>query len=288
MKLFKLLPLITCLSFIGCGESATESNKVEQASTAKVEQVQSNQAERKPTANQEYVSPLPDDAPIYKVATMGTYAPFTFKDESGLVQGIDIDIIRAIGESEGFKVEFYPDSWQKLFPSVVEGKRDLVISAVSYSNERAGKYSLSKPYLFVPPAIAYKKSKFKIKKLADLERLRLGSLKDTVQTKDVKAKVQNVTIIPAKTSYLAYTQLIRDESDAIIGDMQELQYRNVQYPDHELTVVPYRTKEDPSSHFVIMANKGNTELMKKINAGIDKLKAQGKIAEIEAKWLNGI
>ncbi len=285
MKLFKVLPLIACLGFVGCGESTTESNKAEQTSTNKVEQVQTEQAKKESDTNQEYVSPLPDDAPVYKVATTGTQPPFTFKNEAGLLQGIDIDSIRAIGELEGFKVEFYQEPWKKLFTTVEQGKRDLAISSISYSDERAKKYTLSKPYLFVPPAIVYKKSKFNIKGLSDLEGLNFGALDGSIQIEDVKSSVKDITIVPSKTMYLAYTNLVRDETDVVAGDMQELQYRAIEYPDYEFTVVPYRTEEEPSAHFVIMMNKDNVELAKKVNDGIDKLKAQGKFDDIEAKWL---
>ncbi len=289
MKLFKVLPLIACLGFVGCGESSTESttesNKVEQTSTNKVEQVQANQAKEGSAANQEYVSPLPDDAPVYKVATTGKQLPFTFKNESGLLQGIDIDIIRAIGELEGFKVEFYQEPWNGLFATVKQGERDLAVSSISYTDERAGKYTLSKPYMFVPSAIVYKKSKFNIKGLNDLEGLKVGALEGSIQIEEVKSNVKDITVIPAKSMYLTYTQLLRDETDAVISDMQELQYRSTEYPDYEFEFVSYGSEDDPSSHFVMMINPNDAELKEKVNDGIDKLKAQGKFDEIQAKWL---
>src|SRR5690606_40624657 len=43
----------------------------------------------------------------YKVGIDTTYPPFEF-EEGGEYTGIDIDIINAIAESQGFKIEFSP------------------------------------------------------------------------------------------------------------------------------------------------------------------------------------
>lgn len=106
MKKIFLSGFIALLSLTGCGNNETSTSQII----------------NKPT---EYVSALPDDAPVIKVATTGTQPPFSFQDEYGNMIGIDIDAIRAIGEHAGFKVEFYKEPWQNVFPSVVAGQRDI-------------------------------------------------------------------------------------------------------------------------------------------------------------------
>ncbi len=274
MKLLKILPLITCLCFVGCNQSPSEDVSSEKEKTLDV------------TKQQEYVSPLPDSAPTYKVATSGRQPPFTFRGETGLLQGIDIDAMRKIGEKAGFKVEFYQEPWKKIFTSVEEGKRNLAMSSISYSDKRAKKYNLSHSYLFVPPAIVYRKSDKKHpKKLSDLNGLRVGALEASIQIEDAKKSAKDITIVPAKTLYLAYTQLIRDESDVILGDMQELQYRGKEFADYNFAVTPYRSKKDPSAHFVVLMNKKDKKLLKKVNTAIDALKEEGEFKKIEVKWI---
>ncbi len=285
MKLLKILPLIAFLGVVGCGEKTTENvgTKTEKAETS----VQSKTAKTTETVkHEEYVSPLPDTAPTYKVATSGVQPPFTFKGDAGLLQGIDIDAMRKIGEEAGFKVEFYQEPWKNIFTSVETGERQLAMSSISYSDTRAKKYNLSHSYLFVPPAMIYRESDGKeLAKLSDLSGLRVGALDGSIQVEDVKAGATNVTIVPAKTLYLAYTQLMRNESDVILGDMQELQYRTKEFPDYKFKVSPYRTEDEPSAHFVVLMNKKDTELQSKVNTAIDKLKEEGEFKKIEAKWL---
>ncbi len=280
MNLLKVLPLIACLGFVGCGDApskeASEAKAESTVKTAKVETVK----------QQEYVSPLPDTAPTYKVATSGKQPPFNFRGDKGLLQGIDIDVMRKIGEEAGFKVEFYEEPWKKVFTSIEEGERNLAISSISYSDTRAKKYNLSHSYLFVPPAMIYRKAdNIQPTKLSDLSGLKIGALDGSIQVEDAKAGAKNITIVPAKTLYLAYTQLMRGESDVILGDMQELQYRTKEFPDYKFEVTPYRTEAEPSAHFVVLMNKKDTELLAKVNTAIDKLKKQGEFKKIENKWL---
>lgn len=43
---------------------------------------------------------------VIKVATTGKTLPMTFKDESGLFMGLDVELISRIAELEGLKPEF--------------------------------------------------------------------------------------------------------------------------------------------------------------------------------------
>lgn len=260
--------VIAILLLTGCGNSETTVS----------------QERNKPA---EYISPLPDNTPIIKVATTGTQPPFSFQDEYGNMIGIDIDAIRAIGEQAGFKVEFYKEPWQNIFPSVVAGQRDLAISGISYSDERAKNYLLSDSYLFVPSAIMYKNPALNIKGLSDLKGLHFGGMQDAKQIGDVIAsRTPNVKITSTKTVYLAYEKLIRGEVDAIAEDIQWLEFTAKQYPQYQVQIVPYENKSNPVAHQVIMMKKGNDELARKVNASIAKLKQTDEFSKIEKKWLD--
>lgn len=249
---------------------------------------QSTTTETTPTSTQvdNYVSPLPDSAPVVKVATTGTQPPFSFQDEYGNMMGIDIDSIRAIGEAAGFKVEFYQEPWQNVFPSVVAGQRDLAISGISYSDERASSYELSDSYLFVPSAIMYKDPALNIQTLADMKGLRFGGMEKAKQVGDMINSRVPMEITETKTVFLAYEKMLRGEVDAIAEDIHWLQYTAAQYPANKVYIVPYENENDPPAHQVIMMKKGNTDLLAKVNEGIAKLKASGEFEKIEKKWLN--
>lgn len=269
MQLYRALPILLSVGLFGCGNSPTQ----ESAITAATENKDS------------FVSKLPDTAPTLKVATTGTMPPFSFQDDYGNMQGIDIDSIRALGEEEGFKVEFYKETWQNMFDTVESGSRDLAISGISYKDERDAKYGLSQPYFFNPAAIMYAKPELNINSLDDLQGKNISAMEGSKQVDQALAMGKYNNFSTRTTAFLLYEDLMQGKVDAILHDLPILQYTAKNHPEQKVTIVPYEGQDNPSAQQVILMAKGNTELIEKINEGIAKLKAEGKFKEIEARWL---
>ena len=269
MQLYRVLPVVMSIGLFGCGDSSTQEN-----TSAPV------------TENKDsFVSKLPDTAPTLKVATTGTMPPFSFQDDYGNMQGIDIDSIRALGEEEGFKVEFYKETWQNMFDTVESGSRDLAISGISYKDERDAKYGLSQPYFFNPAAIMYAKPELNINNLDDLQGKNISAMEGSKQVDQAQQMGKYNNFSTRTTAFLLYEDLMQGKVDAILHDLPILQYTAKNHPEQKVTIVPYEGQDNPSAQQVILMAKGNTELINKINDGIAKLKAEGKFKEIEARWL---
>ena len=269
MQLYRVLPVVMSIGLFGCGDSSTQEN----TNAAVTENKDS------------FVSKLPDTAPTLKVATTGTMPPFSFQDDYGNMQGIDIDSIRALGEEEGFKVEFYKETWQNMFDTVESGSRDLAISGISYKDERDAKYGLSQPYFFNPAAIMYAKPELNINSLDDLQGKNISAMEGSKQVDQALAMGKYNNFSTRTTAFLQYEDLVQGKVDAILHDLPILQYTAKNHPEQKVTIVPYEGQDNPSAQQVILMAKGNTELIEKINDGIAKLKAEGKFKEIEARWL---
>lgn len=221
--------------------------------------------------------------PVYKVATTGKQPPFSYLDEHGKPIGMDIDIIQAIAKEQGFEVEFDTMQWKDVFPSVVSGKNDLAISGISYNDERNQSYTLSKQYLFVPSAIMVTDDN--IKSLQSLAGKRFNCMIGAKQCEDIQTAVPTAKVNQEDTTFLTFRSLAQGETDAIGEDMQLLQYFAKKHPSLKVNIIPYEDEKNPQASQVIMAAKGQEALISKINEGIDKLTANGKIKEIEKKWL---
>ena len=270
-QLYRILPVVLSVGIFGCSNSSTP---------------ESTAAENPPAEGQEeFVSSLPDSAPVLKVATTGTMPPFSFQDDYGNMQGIDIDSIRALGEEEGFKVEFYKETWQNMFDTVESGSRDLAISGISYKDERDAKYGLSQPYFFNPAAIMYAKPELNINSLDDLQGKNISAMEGSKQVDQAQQMGKYNNFSTRTTAFLLYEDLMQGKVDAILHDLPILQYTAKNHPEQKVTIVPYEGQDNPSAQQVILMAKGNTELINKINDGITKLKAEGKFKEIEARWL---
>lgn len=272
-QLYRMLPVALSIGIFGCSNSSTPENaEATNTPTPKEEQ-------------EEFASSLPDSAPVLKVATTGTTPPFSFQDNYGNLQGIDIDSIRAIGEKEGFKVEFYKETWQRMFDTVESGGRDLAISGISYKDERAAKYGLSIPYFFNPAAIMYIEPEMNVKGLNDLAGKDISAMEGSKSYDQAAQMGKYSNLTTRKTAFLLYEDLVQGKADAILHDLPILQYTAKNHPEQKVNIVAYEGEDNPAAQQVILMAKGNTELIDKVNDGITKLKAEGKFKEIEAHWL---
>ena len=272
MQLYRALPILLSVGLFGCGNSPTQ----ESASTASTAATENKDS---------FVSKLPDNAPVFKVATTGVTPPFSFQDDYGNMQGIDVDAIRAIGEEQGFKVEFYKEPWVNLFDTVESGSRDMALAGISYKPERDAKYGLSDSYFFNPAAIMYKNPDLKIQSLNDIKGLKVGGMEGGKSIGQVIDAGGYSELISDKTPFLLYEKLVQGQVDAIVNDSIIWRYIDKNHPESKVTIVPYESESDPAAQQVVLMAKGNTKLIATVNEGIAKLKAEGKFKEIEARWL---
>lgn len=274
-QLYRILPIVLSVGLFGCSNTNNATTqKTANTSNAEAAEHEDN-----------FVSKLPDSAPTLKVAMTGTLPPFSFQDDYGNMQGTDVDSIRAIGEEQGFKVEFYKETWQNMFDSVESGERDLAISGISYKDDRAVKYGLSTPYFYNPATIMYLKGNLNIKSLDDIKGMKTGTLEGSKEEDTLKEMGSSVELFSEPTVFLAYENLVQGKTDVLLYDLPVLQYTVKSHPEYEVELVPYEAPDAPSAQQVILMAKGNTKLINNINEGIAKLKAKGTFKEIEEHWL---
>ena len=65
------------------------------------------------------------------IGTEGTYAPFTYHDESGKLTGYDIEVTRAIAEKLGITVDFQETLWDGMLAGLKSGRFDAVANQVT-------------------------------------------------------------------------------------------------------------------------------------------------------------
>lgn len=220
---------------------------------------------------------------VISVGITSSYPPFVTKDEVGRPIGFDIDILYAIAKLEGINPSVIAyDQWGEVLDSLDSGKTDLVISAVTLTPEREQKYSASKSYVSTVNALAVPKDSF-VQSIADLKGKTIGVGKGSSLVKE-KDKYPEVTFIEFESTYVAFKEAIGKKTvDAVIAQKLYLQYL---MQDNEKSSTAIRLIDLPSEHpdKVILVKKGNTELVQKINSGLDKIKANGTYDEIYKKW----
>lgn len=209
----------------------------------------------------------------------------TFKDDRGNLIGIDIDIIQAIGQKEGFNIEFIPTTWGNLFVGLDNGKYDIVISGASWTEERESKYGVSQGYFFSPASFAYVDNGKHLNTLADLKGLKIGALTDSKHEKTAR-EIGASEVVVAKSGFETFASLIRGRIDVFIHDYADLKEYQKNYPDQKVIIKNIEDENQKGAYLIALTQKNNTELLNKLNSGIEKLKADGTIDKIASKYLD--
>lgn len=79
------------------------------------------------------------------VGTDTTFAPFEYR-ENGKMTGIDMELIRAIAQEEGFEVTIQSLGFNAALQALSSNQVDVVIAGMSITDERKATYDFSNPY----------------------------------------------------------------------------------------------------------------------------------------------
>ena len=97
------------------------------------------------------------DKVVYKVGTEPTFPPFDTTDDDQNIVGLDMDLIKAIGEDQGFDVQFENLSFDGLIPALKAGNIDIVAAGMNKDDKERQKqvdfsdaYYESQLYVVVP------------------------------------------------------------------------------------------------------------------------------------------
>lgn len=220
----------------------------------------------------------------YIVATEPTYAPFEYTDENNKIIGLDVDIMDAIAEDQGFEIEWSSLAFDSLFPALNSGNADIVAAAVSSNPDREKQADFSEGYYVTGDSMAVK-SDSKVNTIDELSpdsvvAVQIGTtLVDKVQKLIDEGKVGS--IVQLDTVSTCMLQLQNGDVDAVAADSLTIDdYISSQGKAKNIGEF-YFDEENPMR---IAVKKGNAELLDKINSGLKHIKENGKYAEICKKW----
>ena len=221
------------------------------------------------------------DGEITKIVagTEATYAPFEYLDDKGNVVGLDADILAAIGEEMGVDIEVKNVGWDSMMSQVTTGEIDMGAAAITITEERKETYDFTEPYYEASLLIVTKEDS-NIEKFEDLKDKKLSVQINTtghLAAQELQGKASS-NILAYENFSVALTEVLTGAADAAIGDNAVILEYIKNNPDAGL-----KTIEDESfevDYFGFMVKKGNTELLDVLNEGLQKIKDNGKLAEI--------
>lgn len=270
-KLLLSVALMVSLGLVGCNKEPEKKPE-----TTTTESPAPTTANAPATA-----SSLPATAPTYKVGVEGSGQPFTFKDETGKLTGFDVELLQAIGEKQGFKIETLADDWATVFKRLDDDSRDIIASGVTITPERQQSMDFSDSYMDSYTAFAFKDPT--IKSYDDLKSKKIGVQKGSDYAEFFKKHVTNPDQVKEyPTTFLAYQAMTKGEVDAVADDVNMLNSQNVRLKAKDIQTLPVPNVK--SDKFAFAIKKGRADLAQKVNAGLAQVKADGTYDKLYQKW----
>lgn len=219
----------------------------------------------------------------YKVGTDAAYAPFESVDPSGKIVGFDMDVLNAVAAAEGIKIEFINTAWEGIIPSLTNDKNDIVVSAMTITDERKKEVDFSDSYFESTNYIVTPKDS-PVASLADLKDKKIsvqqGTTGDIALTEALGQTYDGIKRF--KGTPEAFLELKNGKVDAAVADSGVV----MEYVKNNADLNLKYIKDDKfeKENYGIAVKKGNAELLGKINAGLKKIKDNGEYDKIYEKW----
>lgn len=249
---------------------------------------------------------------VIRIATEGTYAPWSFFTPDKKLQGYDIDAALAACAHAGLKCEMIEQDWEGMIPALQAGKFDAIASSMAVTPERLKVVNFTKPYAISTRTFVALKDSALAKALpASSEIIDLdakGPAADEAIAK-LKATLNGKTVgLQRSTAYggfldqffkgAFYLREYKAPSDMVLDI-------NAGRVDAGITATTFlsvlmakpegKNLEMAGSKFTggvfgggvgIAIRKDDAELLQKLNAGMEASIKDGTLSKLSVKWFN--
>jgi len=228
------------------------------------------------------------DSDTLKVVTEATFAPFeSTQDGDETIVGFDPDMMAAIAEDQGLKLEWVNMEFDSLIPALQSDQGDIICAGMNkLAGDRAEKVDFGDTYFESELMLLVNADSDLAGIDAVTSDMKLASQigttgGDMVQEMKDEGKIADGVVLNQWTD--CYLQLKNGEVQGVIVDKpvgeaylkshgDEAKFAGDPFGDHE--------------EFAFAVQKGNTELLEKLNTGLANIKANGTYDELVDKWFS--
>ena len=265
--------ILTMGMFTGCGESG------ETASTPSSTPAESTPAESAAESKAEESTAA--SGKVYKIACDQAYAPFSIQADDGTYYGIDVEILAAVAEIEGFEYELCPMDFSGIIPALVSGTIDGSIAGMNITEERKESVDFSDGYYESGSSLVVNKDDDSIASFEDLSGKVAACKEGTtgqLQCEDHADEYGfTVTVFPDSVSMMM--AVANKQADFLIEDYPVISYQISIGEQADLKVAIEAIETAPQNGFAVKKGE-NAVLLAMFNDGLAKIRESGKYDEI--------
>ena len=248
------------------------------------------------TVGKEADKTLPDYAAfpapngMLTLATEGAYAPFNYYRE-GKVVGMEIDLAAQFCQANGYGLKVEAMNFDGILPAVQTGKANFAAAGISITEERKESVNFSDPYYIGGTVMAVLKTQPDkagipagvYTSLSQLSGKKIGVQTGTSFDKSVAAAFPDAQIeyYNSKPDMINALQTYKIDAYAVDEPVAKAQMQQ----NDKLTYIP-EYMESFDFAYVFAKNDAGQVLCDQFSEYLNAIRADGTMAEIEAKWFS--
>ncbi len=225
------------------------------------------------------------DGKHFTIATDKGFSPFEFQDADGNIVGIDMEILTAVAEDQGFTYDLQYVGWDAAIAACQAGQADGMIAGASITEKRkASGWIFSDGYYDATQGMAVAKDS-DITKFEDLKGKKIAVKNGTMSNQYAESLKDKYgfQVVTFSTSPDMYQAVMGGQAAACFDDTPILKY-NIKIGELDMKFVE-GTENEPAQYGFAIFNAENQELVDLFNAGLKNIRENGKYDEIIAKYL---
>ena len=222
---------------------------------------------------------------VWIIATDTSFKPFEYTDDKGQFVGIDMDILAAVAEDQGFKYDVQVLGWDASIAACQAGQADGMIAGASITEERKSSgWVFSDGYYDANQSMAVEASS-DIKGFEDLKGKSAAVKTGTMSAAYAEslAGEYGFTVTYFEDSPTMYQAVVGGQVAACFDDTP-IMASNIKDTGIAMKIVD-GTGNDPAAYGFAIFDSSKQELVDMFNKGLANIKANGKYDEILNKYL---
>jgi arginine/ornithine transport system substrate-binding protein len=220
----------------------------------------------------------------------GAYPPFSFVTPEGELDGFDIDIAKALVKAAGAEIKLVSSDWDGIIPSLMARKYDCIIASLSITEERKKKFAFTNKYYHTAARFVARKGLNKDYSKSSIKGKSVSVLRATTHDTFLSDNyADDVTIKRYATWDEVYLEMISGRLDMFLADGIAASLGFLQKPNGKNFEFVGEALSDPKwfgDGVGIAVRKQDKDLVKVLNAAIDKIRADGTYKKIQDKYFN--
>jgi lysine-arginine-ornithine-binding protein len=231
---------------------------------------------------------------VVRIGTEAAYLPYNGTDASGRIIGFEVDMGQELCRRIGITCEFVSQDWDGIIPSLLGGRYDMIIAAMTVTAEREKQVAFTQAYVASPTwFVAAKDSALAAASTIDAVRAALAGLtvgvqRSTIQHNFMEEQLPDVPLSLYDTQDDLNLDLLAGRVDAAIADSSGWQ--------------PFLASEDGKAFApfgpgltgddfpvlgggVAIAFRPDEDTLRgEFDAAIDTMQADGSLAALSVQW----